>query len=42
MIHGLKKKSKIGIAQKSRKKFKAFMPDPNADDEKPVNLEEIA
>jgi hypothetical protein len=38
MIHLLKSKSRVGIAEKPRKKFSAFMPNPNGEDEKTVNL----
>jgi hypothetical protein len=38
MVHLLKSKSKVGVAQKSRKKHMAFMPNPNGDDEKAINL----
>ena len=34
----LKQKSKIGIASKDRKQYKAFVPDPEGDDDKPINL----
>ena len=39
MMHLMKKKSKVGYATKSRKKFKAFMPDPNpSSDEEDVHI----
>jgi hypothetical protein len=38
MIHLLKSKSKVGIAEKPRKKYSAFMPNPKGDDDKFVNL----
>ena len=34
----LKKKTNMSIATKPRKKHMAFMPDPNEDDEKTINL----
>ena len=37
MIHLLKQKSKIGIAQKARKQFKAFKPGSSDDEQIPLH-----